>query len=95
MSVPPVSTAETDVPRLRRKNANALRLAIEQLELVAKEAAAEAAQIAKLKRERERVVHRMKGLIVLFDSDDGDSGTSSSDDQDPPPAADGYSCAND
>ena len=34
-----LTTAETDARRLRRKNAKALRLAIEQLECEAKEAA--------------------------------------------------------
>ena len=60
-----------------------------------KEAAREKAQAAKLKREQDRAVRRMKVLIVLSDSDSdgGDRCTSSSDDQDPPPDADAYSCA--
>ena len=44
-------TAETDAHRLRQKNAKALRLAIEQSERDAKEAAAEKARVARLKRE--------------------------------------------
>ena len=43
-----LTTAETDVRRLRRKNAKALRIAIEQSEREASEAAAEAARLAKL-----------------------------------------------
>ena len=75
--------AKTDARGLRRKNIKALRLAIEQSERKAKEAA----RVAKLKQEQDRVVRRMKGLIVLEDSC-----TFSSDDQDPPPATDAYSC---
>ena len=85
-----LTTAETDARRLGRKNAKALRLAIEQSEREAKEAAAEKVRVARLKREQDRAVRRMKGLIVLEDSC-----TFSSDDQDPPPAADAYSCAGD
>ena len=84
-----------DARHLRRKNVKALRLAIEQSEREAKEAAAEKARVARLKREQDRAVRRMKGLIVLSDSDDGDSSTSSSDDQDPPPATDAYRYAGD
>ena len=92
-----LTTAETAARRLRWKNAKVLRLAIEQSEREAKEAAAEKAQVARLKREQDRAVRRMKGLIVFSDSDsdnsDCDSCTSSSDDQDPPPAAEDYNCA--
>ena len=88
-------SAKSDARRLRRKNAKALRLAIEQSEREAKEAAAEKARVARLKREQDRAVRRMKGLIVLSDSDDDDSYTSFDDDQDPPPAADVYSYAGD
>ena len=58
---------------------------------------AEKARVARLKREQDRAVHRMKGLIVLSgsDSDDGNSYTSSSDDQDTPSAAHAYNCASD
>ena len=67
-------TAETDTRRLRRKNAKALWLVIEQSEWEAKEAVAEAARLAKLKRQQEKAIRRMKGLIILSDcdSDDGD-----------------------
>ena len=68
-------TTETDARRLQRKNTKALRLAIEQSEREAKEAATEKARVARLKREQDRAVRRMKGLIVLSDSDsdDGDN----------------------
>jgi hypothetical protein len=46
-----LTTAETDARRLRRKNAKALRLAIEQSEREVTEAAVEAARMAKLKRQ--------------------------------------------
>ena len=70
-----LTTAETNSWRLHRKNAKALRLAIEQSEREAKEAATEKARVARLKREQDRAVRRMKGLIVLSDSDsdDGDN----------------------
>ena len=48
----------------------ALRLAIEHSERKAKEAVAEKARVARLKREQDRAVRRMKGLIVLSDSAD-------------------------
>ncbi|KAE8781721.1 hypothetical protein D1007_44996 [Hordeum vulgare] len=64
--------------------------AIEQPEREAKEAD----QVAKLKREQDRTVRRMKGLLLLSNSnyEDGDNCASSFDDQDPPPSVDGYSC---
>ncbi|KAE8799842.1 Phosphorylated carbohydrates phosphatase [Hordeum vulgare] len=46
-----LTTAETDAWRLGWKNTKALRIAIEQSEREAAEAAAEAAWLAKLKRE--------------------------------------------
>ncbi|KAE8796785.1 Phosphorylated carbohydrates phosphatase [Hordeum vulgare] len=90
-------TAETDAQHLRRKNAKELRLAIKQSEREAKEATEEKARLARLKREQDRVVRRMKGLIILSDddSDGSDNDNSSSDDQDPPPAADNDNCAGD
>ncbi|KAE8785676.1 Phosphorylated carbohydrates phosphatase [Hordeum vulgare] len=93
----PLIMAETDARRLRRKNVKALCLAIEQLESEAKEAAAKATRVAKLKRERDRVVRQMKGLIVLSESDeeDGDNCTSDDEDQYPSPTANGYSCIGD
>ncbi|KAE8773097.1 Phosphorylated carbohydrates phosphatase [Hordeum vulgare] len=74
--------AETNARRLRRKNAKALRLAIEQLKHATKDATTEAVRVAKLKREPDRMVRQMKGLIVLSVSDveDGYNRTSSSDD---------------
>ena len=92
-----LTTVQTDACRLRRKNAKELRLAIEQSEHELKEAATEKALVARSKREQDRAVRRMKGLIVLSDSDSdgGDNCTSSSDDQDPQPAVDAYRCARD
>ncbi|KAE8778824.1 Phosphorylated carbohydrates phosphatase [Hordeum vulgare] len=89
-----LTTVEIDTQRLQRKNAKALQLAIEQSEREAKELAGEKARLVKMKREQDRVVLRMKGLIILSgsDSNDSDSGTLSSD---PPPATNGYSCADD
>ncbi|KAE8820289.1 Phosphorylated carbohydrates phosphatase [Hordeum vulgare] len=86
-----LTTAETGARRLQRKNAKALRLAIEQPKREAKEAAMEAA------REKDRAVCRVKGLVVLSDSDDEDSDScsSSSFDQDPSLAANGYNYAGD
>ena len=90
-------TAETSARWLRRKNAKALRLAIEQSKREEKEAAAEKARVVRVEREQDRAVRWMKGFIVHSDSnsDGGDSYTSSSDDQDTPPAADAYRCAGD
>ncbi|KAE8821710.1 Phosphorylated carbohydrates phosphatase [Hordeum vulgare] len=87
-----LTTAETDTRRLRWKNAKALRLAIEYSEREAKELEEENVRLTKMKREQDRVVPRMKGLIILSDSDSDDSCTLSSD---PPPTTDGYSCASD
>ena len=63
----------------------------------AKEKATEAARLAKLKRQQDRAVRRLKGLIILFDTSDekDDHGSSSDDSDDPPPAADAYSRAGD
>ena len=75
----------TDARWLWRKNAKALRLAIEQTEREAEEAASQAARLAKLKRQQDRAVQRLKGLIVLSDSSsDGDEHVASSDDSDDP-----------
>ena len=78
-----------------------LWLAIEQSKLETKEKAMEAARLAKLKRQQDRAVRRLKGLIIVSssssssDDDDDDDGSSSDDSDDPPPAADGYNCARD
>ncbi|KAI4973851.1 hypothetical protein ZWY2020_041632 [Hordeum vulgare] len=92
-----LTTAETDARCFQRNNVKVFRLAIEQLVCEAKETAKEKARLARLKREKDMAVWRIKGLIILFDndSDDSDNGISSSDDQDPPPTADGYSCVGD
>lgn len=90
-----LTTAKMDVRRLRRKNAKALRIAIEQSEREAAEAVAEAVRLVKLKRQQDREVRRLKWLVILFDSDDDVSDSSSDDSNDPPPAADAYSCAGD
>ena len=67
-----------------------LRIAIEQSER-------EAARLAKLKRQQDREVRRLKCLIILSDTSDNndDRGSSSDDSDDPPPAADAYNCAGD
>ncbi|KAE8796529.1 hypothetical protein D1007_28519 [Hordeum vulgare] len=70
-----------------KKIAKVLRRAIEQSEREAKEAAEDKARVARLKREQDMAVRRMKGLIILSGDD--------SDDQEPSPAADGYSSAGD
>ena len=49
-------TAETDARRLRRKNAKALRLAIEQSKREEKEAAAEKARVVRVEREQDEEV---------------------------------------
>ena len=56
----------------------------------------EATLLGKLKRPKDGEVQRLKGLVILSDSDDDNSDCSFSDDSDdPPPAADAYSCADD
>lgn len=55
-----LTTAEMDVRRLRRKNAKALWLAIEQPE----REAAKATRVAKLKRQQDRAIRWMKGLMT-------------------------------
>lgn len=91
-----LTTAETDARRLRRKNAKARRLAIEQSEHEAAEAAVKASQVAKLKWQHDWVVWWMKMLIVVSNSlEDGDDrhGSYSDKSDDPPPTADTYSYA--
>ncbi|KAE8814678.1 Phosphorylated carbohydrates phosphatase [Hordeum vulgare] len=82
-----LTTVETHARRLRR-NAKALRLAIEQSEREAKKLAKEKARLMKMKwgqgRPSDGRPHRPL--------DDGDKGTSSSD---PPPVVDSYSCVGD
>ena len=54
--------------------------------------------VAKLKRQQDRAVRRMKGLIVLSEDTDDDGnyhGSSSDDSNCPAPAADAYSCTGD
>ena len=83
-------TTETEAGRLRWKNAKALRLAIEQSEREAKEKATEAARLAKLRRQQDRAVQRLKGLDIVSSSSSDDHGSSSDESDDPPPAADSY-----
>ncbi|WP_139324271.1 hypothetical protein [Pseudonocardia sp. Ae707_Ps1] len=93
-----LTPAETDACRLRRKNLKALRLAIEQNEREAREKAMEAARLAKLRRQQDRAVQRLKGLVIIDASssnDDDDHGSSSDESDDPPPAVDSYSSARD
>ncbi|KAE8769190.1 hypothetical protein D1007_59217 [Hordeum vulgare] len=85
--IPVLAPPETDARRLRRKNAKAPRIAIEQ----SKHEATEAARLAKLKREQDREVRRLKGLVILSDDDDDDHDSSS----DSPLAVDSYSCVGD
>ena len=54
----------------------------------AKEKATEAARLAKLRRQQDRAVQRLKGLVIV-------SSSSSDESDDPPPAANGYNCAGD
>ena len=82
-----LTTAETDTQRLCRKNAKALRLAIELSKREAtKEAAAKAARHAK---EQDRLLRRLSSMSYSSDSDMMDGSTSNSD-GDTPPHADAY-----
>ncbi|KAE8784107.1 Phosphorylated carbohydrates phosphatase [Hordeum vulgare] len=85
-----LTTTETDTPRIQQKNATALRLAIEQSERRVKEAATETVRVAKLKREKDRAVRRMKGLMVPSDSDDEAAPPSTTTKTPPPPVTDEY-----
>ncbi|KAE8807045.1 Phosphorylated carbohydrates phosphatase [Hordeum vulgare] len=92
-----LTMAKTDTHCFRWKNGKALRLAIDKSKCEVKEAALQAAWVAKLKREQDIPVYRMKEIIILSDYDDKEYGiyTSSDDDQDPPTATDGFSCVGD
>ena len=90
-----LTTAEMDARRLRRKNAKALRLVIEQSEREALEKAKEAARLAKLRRQQDRGVQRLKGLVIVDSSSSDDHDSSSDESDDPPPAANGYSYVGD
>jgi hypothetical protein len=90
-----LTTAEIDARWLHRKNAKALRLAIEESEREAREKETEVARLEKLKRQQDRAVRHLKGLIVVSSDDDDGDGSSSDNSDDPPAAADGYSCADD
>ena len=79
-------TAETDVRRLRRKNAMALRLAIELSEHEATKEAATKAKAARHAKEQDRLLHRLSGMRCSSDSDMTDGSTSSFDDNAPPHA---------
>ncbi|KAE8779032.1 hypothetical protein D1007_47986 [Hordeum vulgare] len=85
-------TTETDARRLRRKNAKALRLAIQLSE---REAAKEAAAKTKADRhakEQDRPLHRLSGIRCSSDKDDNDVSTTSGsgDDDGASPHADAY-----
>ncbi|KAE8792592.1 hypothetical protein D1007_32895 [Hordeum vulgare] len=81
-----------DTRQLRWENAIAFLLAIEQSEHLAKEKAAEVAPLAKLKRQQDRAVRRLKGLVIFStsssDDDDDEHGVSLDDSDYPPQAAD-------
>ena len=89
--------AETDARRLRRKNADALQLAIQLSEREAAKEAAAKAKAARHAKEQDRLLRRLSGMRCSSDVDDSTSG---SDDDDAPPHADaytedGHSCADD
>lgn len=79
--------AETDARRLCRKNARALRLAIEQSECEATADATAKAKAARLDKAWERAVQRMVGDISSDNDSDLTDGShdSCSDDDAPPP----------
>ena len=52
----------------------------------------EAARLAKLRRQQDQAVQRLKGLVIIDFSSSSDDGSSS---DDPPPADCGYSYAGD
>ncbi|KAE8787780.1 Phosphorylated carbohydrates phosphatase [Hordeum vulgare] len=58
-----LTRAGTNARHLRQKNAKALRLAIEQPEREAKEAAEENVRLVRLKREQDTTVERMRGSL--------------------------------
>ncbi|KAE8770812.1 hypothetical protein D1007_57373 [Hordeum vulgare] len=72
----------------RWMNVKEHRVTIEQSE----REATEAAHLAKLKRQQDRDVHRLKGLVILSDKDDVNHGSSSYDSDNFPPAIDSYGC---
>nr|BDI54670.1 hypothetical protein [Triticum aestivum] len=59
------------------------------------EKAKETARLAKLRRQQDRVVQCVKGLVIIDSSSDDDGGSSSDESDDPPPADNGYSYAGD
>ncbi|KAE8795782.1 Polygalacturonase ADPG1 [Hordeum vulgare] len=86
-------TAEMDARRLRRKNFEALRLAIQLLEPEAAKEAAAKAKAARHVKEQDRLLHRLTGMLCSFDGDDGDASTmsgSDDEDDDAPPHIDAY-----
>ncbi|KAE8770804.1 hypothetical protein D1007_57360 [Hordeum vulgare] len=87
-----LATAETDARRHRRKNFEALRLAIQ---LSKREAAKEAAMKEKAARdakEQDRLLRRLSRMRCSSGDDDSDASTTfgSNDDDDAPPHADAY-----
>ena len=73
-------TAETDARRLRRKNAKALRLAIELSKREANKEAVVKAKATCHAKEHDRLLHRLSGIRCGSDSDPTHGCTSSSDD---------------
>ena len=63
-----LTTAETDAWRVHRKNAKALRHSIEQSEREALGKVMEAAWLAKLRRQQDQAVQRLKGLVIVDSS---------------------------
>ena len=59
------------------------------------EKAKETARLAKLRRQQDRVVQCVKGLVIIDSSSSDDDGSSSDESDDPPPADNGYSYAGD
>ncbi|KAE8818803.1 hypothetical protein D1007_03405 [Hordeum vulgare] len=76
--------AETDVRRLRRKNADALRLAIQLSEREAAKEIVAKAKVARNVKEHDRLLRRLSGMRCILDEDDddGDASTFGSDDND-------------
>ncbi|KAE8803836.1 hypothetical protein D1007_20357 [Hordeum vulgare] len=78
-----LTMAETDVRRLRRKNDEALRLAIQLSEREGAKEVATKAKPARHTKEQDRLLHRLSGMRCSSDDDDNDvSTTSGSDDDD-------------
>ncbi|KAE8790695.1 hypothetical protein D1007_34896 [Hordeum vulgare] len=77
-----LTTAETDAHRLRCKNANSLRLAIQLSECEAAKGAATKAKVVCHTKGQDRMLHRLFGMRGSSDEDDNDISTFGSDDDD-------------